>query len=103
MRLRPARWPLAAQVLHRAELLDRAIQATGADPAAVVRKDGGSAFAQARVTCLHCRYGRACQSWLDAADHVPADFCPNAGFLHQLALSGVGTRIADRDRRRPLD
>ena len=105
MRLLPPRWPLTAQVRQRAELLDRAIRATGAGPAVVVRKDGGRAFAEARITCLHCRYSRACQNWLDAADGlpVPADFCPNAGFFHQLMLSSVNGRTVDRGQRRSLD
>lgn len=105
MRLLPPRWPLAAQVRERAERLDRVIEAAGADLAAVVRKDGGTAFAEARATCLRCRYSRACQDWLDATDGLPlpADFCPNATFIRQLVLSSPKSRALDQGQRRLWD
>lgn len=105
MRLLPPRWPLAAQVRQRSELLDRVIQALGANPASLVRKDGGKAFAEARVTCLDCRYGRACQNWLDAADGLPlpAHFCPNASFFLQLMSATTADEAFDKGQRRPVE
>lgn len=101
MRRTLLRWPLTDRVGRQAELMNSVLRQLEVDVAVAVRKDGGRAFADARVNCLRCR--RACRNWLDGREGPAGSdgLCPNAGFFHELqAPSSAGHKFErEHDRK----
>ena len=72
--------PMVRQVERRARRLHDMIKALGVNEIAVIRKDQGEAYAEARDKCLHCASSSECLNWLEAnsngaRDVTIPDFC----------------------------
>lgn len=78
-------FPLVNHVFAQAELMDRMMARTGADPLVAIRCDGGRSWYNARSRCIDCVAHRLCRHWLDtnsgnAPLEVP-EFCANRAFI----------------------
>jgi Family of unknown function (DUF6455) len=60
--------PMARQVERRARRFQDMIEALDVDVIALIRLDGGDAYAEARNKCLHCVCPGDCLAWLSADD-----------------------------------
>ncbi len=74
---------LETQAERMTEMMDR----LEVDVVALAKAHRGSELSHARMTCLGCTRGEACQSWLDgqAAAPAPRAFCPNAALFEGYA------------------
>lgn len=79
-------FPIFNRVHAQAELMDRMMARTGADPLVAIRRDGGASWYEARSRCIDCVADRLCRQWLDTSScdgpqDVPA-FCDNRAFIN---------------------
>lgn len=86
MRDDPYGFPIFNRIHARADLMDRMMAQTDADPLVAIRRDGGTAWLEARSRCINCTADELCRSWLDAGPRdgpqdAPA-FCANRDFIN---------------------
>ena len=79
-------FPIFNRVHTAADLMDRMIARTGADPLIAIRRDGGTSWFEARSRCIDCVSERLCREWLDTDSceerpDVP-EFCVNRAFIN---------------------
>lgn len=78
-------FPIFNRVAAQAELMDRMMARTDANPLIAIRRDGGTSWYEARSRCIDCAADRLCRQWLDSGpsderQEVPA-FCANRAFI----------------------
>jgi hypothetical protein len=78
-------FPIFNRVLAQADLMERMMARTGADPLVAIRRDGGTSWHEARSRCIDCVADDLCRHWLDTPpcnepEDVPA-FCANSAFI----------------------
>jgi hypothetical protein len=82
--------PTARAMIDRQGLMDDAMAHYGIDLLALIGKDGGKSYVEARSGCRGCSTVKACRNWLlttdDSTQSEPQDFCPNSG-LFRILLS----------------
>ncbi|MGE0768518.1 MAG: DUF6455 family protein [Hyphomicrobiaceae bacterium] len=82
---RPDSFPIFNRVLDHADLMDRMMIRCGANPLISIRRDGGTAWLEARSRCIECVADKLCRQWLDAdprSSPESADFiCANRSFI----------------------
>jgi hypothetical protein len=75
-------------VLHRQELMDDMMARCSIDLLAVIGKDGGQSYVEARAKCRACSCVGTCRDWLLTPDgessSEPQDFCVNASLFRGL-------------------
>ena len=76
-------WSICRQVERQAQLMGEMMERLGVDPLAAARRQHGTAFVQARTTCLLCRSSSDCRRWIEGAPEAehPSRFCPNMPFF----------------------
>jgi hypothetical protein len=78
----------AREVIQRQALMEDMMAHCGVDLLALIGKDGGKTYVEARARCRGCSTIKACQDWLLTADDPtgsePRDFCPNSGLFRML-------------------
>jgi len=78
-------FPIFNRILAQAELMDRMMARTGADPLVAIRRDDGASWLEARSRCADCIADKLCRRWLDTNPcHEPLDvptFCVNRAFI----------------------
>lgn len=97
----PYGFPIFNRVQTQADLMDRMMARTGADPLVAIRRDGGTSWYEARSRCIDCVADQMCRHWLDVGpcngrQEVPA-FCANRDFIkacRQGALDEAETSVA---------
>lgn len=87
-------FPIFNRVVSQADLMDRMMARTGADPLIAIRRDGGAAWHEARSRCVDCVADEQCRRWLDSIlcdelQDVPA-FCANSAFIKTCRVSKKG-------------
>ena len=79
---------LFRDALHRQELMDDMMARRSVDLLALIGKDGGQSYVEARAKCRACSCAGICRDWLLTADGEastePQDFCPNASLFRGL-------------------
>jgi hypothetical protein len=82
--------PTPREMIHRQEAMDDMMARCGVDLLALIGKDGGKSYVEARSRCRGCSTVKACCDWLlttdDSTPSEPQDFCPNSG-LFRIPLS----------------
>lgn len=78
-------FPLFNRVHTQADMMDRMMARTDADPLIAIRRDGGTSWYEARSRCIDCVADRLCRQWLDTGScderqDVP-EFCANRAFI----------------------
>ena len=78
-------FPIFNRVHTSADLMDRMMARTDANPLIAIRRDGGTSWFEARSRCIDCVADRLCREWLDAGScdqrqDAPA-FCVNRAFI----------------------
>ena len=85
-------FPVANRVFAQADLMDRVMARTGADPLVAIRCDGGTSWCEARSRCIDCAADRLCRDWLDTnLGNEPLDvpaFCANRAFIKAYQREG---------------
>jgi hypothetical protein len=79
-------FPIFNRIHTQADLMDRMMARTGANPLIAIRRDGGASWYEARSRCIDCAADRLCRQWLDAGScderqEVP-EFCANRTFIN---------------------
>ena len=71
--------PMVTQVERRARRMNDMIKALDVDEIALMRRNRGEAYAQARTKCLNCVCPGECLAWLDAGGEKREApwYCPN--------------------------
>ena len=79
--------PMLDRVFRQAELMDRMMERVGVNPAAAARVDRGTAWYEARTSCIACCSERQCRDWLTLSEtqavSAPPEFCHNGAFFHR--------------------
>ena len=80
--------PTVRDAIDRQGLMDDAMARCGIDLLALIGKDGGKSYVEARSRCRGCSTVKACRDWLLIPDGKPSsepqDFCPNSGLFRVL-------------------
>jgi hypothetical protein len=80
--------PTAREMIHRQEVMDEMMAHSGIDLLALIGKDGGKSYVEARSRCRGCSTVKACRDWLlttdDSTPSEPQDFRPNSGLFRTL-------------------
>jgi hypothetical protein len=81
----PYGFPIFNRIHTQADMMDRMMARTGANPLIAIRRDGGTSWYEARSRCIDCVADRLCRQWLDTGpsderQEVPA-FCVNRTFI----------------------
>jgi hypothetical protein len=80
--------PTAQDLIHGQGLMDDMMARCSVDPLALIGKDGGQSYVEARSRCRGCASVGTCRDWLlkgdGAASSEPQDFCPNSGLFRLL-------------------
>ncbi|MGZ5863681.1 MAG: DUF6455 family protein [Methyloceanibacter sp.] len=80
--------PTARDLIHRQGLMDDTMARFSVDPLALIGKDGGQSYVEARSRCRGCGSVGTCRDWLltgdGAASSEPQDFCLNSGLFRIL-------------------
>ncbi len=75
-------------MLQQQGLMDDMMARCNVDLLAVIGKDGGQSYVEARSRCRGCASVGLCRDWLLMADGKPSsepqDFCPNSGLFRGL-------------------
>jgi hypothetical protein len=82
----PYGFPIFNRIHAQADLMDRMMERTGANPLLAIRRDGSASWCEARSRCVDCAADRQCRDWLDAGPSngpqgAPA-FCANSDFIN---------------------
>ena len=87
--------PTARAVIDRRALMDDMMARCGVDPLALIGKDGGQSYVEARAKCRACPCVGTCRDWLLVPEGKPAsepqDFCPNSDLFR-----GAAQRIGEQ-------
>ena len=80
--------PTARDLIRRQGLMDDMMARCSVDLLAVIGKDGGQSYVEARSRCRGCASIGTCRDWLLMGDGKPSsepqDFCPNSGLFRLL-------------------
>ena len=80
--------PTVRDLIHRQGLMDNMMARCGVDLLAVIGKDGGQSYVEARSRCRGCASVGSCRDWFlmrdDTPSSEPQDFCPNSGLFRLL-------------------
>jgi Family of unknown function (DUF6455) len=80
--------PTALDAIRRQGLMDDMITRCSVDLLALIGKDGGQSYVEARAKCRACSCVGTCRDWLLMPDgeqsSEPQDFCPNSGLFRAL-------------------
>jgi len=80
--------PTARDMIRRQGSMDDMMARCGVDPLALIGKDGGQSYVEARSRCRGCASVGTCRDWLLTGDGTapsePQDFCPNSGLFRIL-------------------
>ena len=83
----PRKGPIFRGALNQ-ELMDEMMARCSVDLLAVIGKDGGQSYVEARAKCRACSCAGTCRNWLLTPDgelsSEPQDFCPNAPLFRGL-------------------
>ena len=79
--------PMLDRIFRQAELMDRMMERVGVNPAAAARLERGTAWYEARTSCIACCSERQCRDWLTLSEtqavSAPPEFCHNAAFFRR--------------------
>ncbi len=80
--------PTARDMIRRQGSMDDMMARCGVDSLALIGKDGGQSYVEARSRCRGCASVGTCRDWLLTSDGTapsePQDFCPNSGLFRIL-------------------
>ena len=80
--------PTAREAINRQGLMDDMMGRCSVDLLALIGKDGGKSYVEARAKCRACSCVETCRDWLLMPDGKPSsepqDFCPNASLFRGL-------------------